>query len=270
MIVGEEHAGAMGQAHVVIIRGPRAGPGARAARRARLARSLRLAVLAAALLAAPARAGDPIEAWPELNLYKRLGETTRLYLVSAWATGKESEFRTLDVAGYFDLTFRPFTRDLVGPEGWRSRGDWRQKRYLWLRLGYDHVFKQAGEEMSTPEDRGIVAVHGRVYLPEGILLEARTRADLRWIGGDYSTRYRFRGELNRDFDVFGKTTCVYLQAEAFYDDRYDGWARELYQLGAEVTLGEHFRVEPSVARQVDRLPGKSGLWAVALVARWFY
>lgn len=231
---------------------------------------MRCTLLAAAFLGAPARAGDPTELWPELNLYKRLGPTTRLYFVASYADGKESEYRTLDVAGYFDVTFRPFTRDLVGPEGWRSQGDWRQKRYLWVRLGYDHVFKQQGEEMSTPEDRGIVAIHGRAYLPERILLEGRARADLRWIGGSYSTRYRFRGELNRDFDVFGKTTNLYLQAEAFYDDRYDGWARELYQVGAEVTLGEHFRVEPSVARQVDRLPEQSGLWAVAFVARWFY
>jgi hypothetical protein len=242
----------------------RGGPGGR------FIWSLRVAAFALLFLGGPLRAGDPWELWPELNLYKRTGPTTRLYFVAAWAQGKESEFRTLDVAGYFDVTFRPFTRDLVGPEGWRSQSDWRQKRYLWVRLGYDHVFKQQGEELSTPEDRGIVAVHGRAYLPEGVLLEARTRADLRWIGGDYSTRYRFRGELNRDFEILGRTTNVYLQAEAFYDTRYDGWARELYQAGAEVTLGDHFRVEPSVARQVDRLPEESGLWAVAFVARWYY
>ncbi len=156
--------------------------------------------------------------------------------MAAYADGKESEFRTLDVAGYFDLTFEPFTRDLIGKEHWRRQDDWRQKRYVWLRLGYDHVFKQEGEEASTPEDRGIVAVHGRAYLRAGILFEARGRADLRWIGGDYSTRYRLRGELNRDFEVRGRLVDPYLQAEAFYDTRYDGWARELYQAGAEIEV----------------------------------
>ncbi|MFN7986589.1 MAG: hypothetical protein U0529_03895 [Thermoanaerobaculia bacterium] len=156
------------------------------------------------------------------------------------------------------------------PETWRSEQDWRQRRYLWIRIGYDHVFKQSGEERSTPEDRGIVAVMGRAYLPANILFEGRTRVDLRWIGGDYSTRYRLRGELNRDFTVLGAATNAWLQAEAFYDTRYDGWARDLYQVGAEITLTDHFRVEPSLARQVDRLPEKSGLWAVALVARWYY
>jgi len=256
VVVGEEDSRAPGKAHRVIIPG--------------LAGIFRRVALAALLLSGTARASDQTEFWPELNLYKRLGPTTRLYFVAAYAEGKESELRTLDVAGYFDLTFEPFTRGLPIGEGRRHQADWRQKRYAWLRLGYDHVFKQEGETTSVPEDRGIVAVHGRAYLPEGILFEARARADLRWIGGDYSTRYRARGELNRDFDVLGHVTNVYLQAEAFYDTRYDGWARELYQVGAEVTLGEHFRAEPSIARQVDRLPERSGLWAFAIVARWYY
>ena len=76
--------------------------------------------------------------------------------------------------------------------------------------------------------------------------------------------------MNRDFTVRGIVTNVYLQAECFYDTRYDGWARSLYQVGAEITLTEHFRLEPSVARQVDRLPEESGLFALAIVARWFY
>jgi hypothetical protein len=48
------------------------------------------------------------------------------------------------------------------------------------------------------------------------------------------------------------TPCF--QAECFYHTRYHGWARELYQVGAEIGISRHFRVEPSVARQVDRPP----------------
>ena len=233
-------------------------------------RKISLAVACAVLLpCTTARAQDPWEIWPELNLYKSLGPTTRLYFVAAYAKGKEAQVTTLDLAGYFDLTL-PGLRQRLGGESLRTQQDWRQKRYVWVRLGYDHIFKQEEGERTTPEDRGIVAVHGRVYLPAGILFEARTRADLRWIGGDYSTRYRFRGELNRDFDVLQHVANVYLQAEYFYDTRYDGWAIQLYQVGTEVTLGRHFRVEPSVARRIDMLPETSRLWALAFVARWFY
>jgi hypothetical protein len=44
------------------------------------------------------------------------------------------------------------------------------------------------------------------------------------------------------------------QAESVYDTRYDGWVRELYQVGAEIGVIRHFRVEPSVARQLADLP----------------
>lgn len=222
------------------------------------------------LLSGSARAGDPWEFWPELNLYKRLGSTTRLYLVTAYAAGKESEFRTLDVAGYLDMTFRPFVRDVLRNEDWRSREDWRRKRYFWIRAGYDHVFKRSGETASTPEDRGIVAAHARFYLPARTLLELRARADLRWIDGSYSTRYRLRGEVNRDFTALGVVSNVFLQAEYAYDTRYDGWARELYQLGAEITVTERFRLEPSLVRLTDRLPEPAGVNALAVVARWYY
>ena len=231
---------------------------------ARLARSLPGAALALLLLSGAARADDPTEFWPELNLFEKLGPTTRLYFVAAYARGKESDALSLDVAGYFDLTLGPPVRRSLLTD------DWRAKRYLWARVGYDRVSKAENKTKTTPEDRGIVALHARAYLPAGILFEGRARADLRWMGGDYSTRYRLRGELNRDFNVFDRVVTPYLQAEAFYDTRYDGWARELYQVGAEVGVTGHFRVEPSVARQVDRLPDRSGLWAFALVARWYY
>ena len=44
---------------------------------------LRAAACLALLLGGTARAGDPVEFWPELNLYKGLGPTTRLYFVAA-------------------------------------------------------------------------------------------------------------------------------------------------------------------------------------------
>jgi len=231
---------------------------------ARLVRSLPGAALALLLLSGAARADDPTEIWPELNLYEKLGPATRLYFVAAYARGKESDALSLDLAGYFDLTLGPPVRRSL------LQDDWRAKKYFWARVGYDHVFKAEGKTKATPEDRGIVALHARAYLPAGILFEGRARADLRWIGGDYSTRYRLRGELNRDFNVREHLVTPYIQAEVFYDTRYDGWARELYQVGAEVEVTRHFRVEPSVARQVDRLPDRSGLWAFALVARWYY
>ncbi len=51
------------------------------------------------------------------------------------------------------------------------------------------------------EDRGIVSLWGKVPLPGSVWVEGRARADLRWIAGDYSTRYRLRLEATRAFVV---------------------------------------------------------------------
>jgi hypothetical protein len=72
--------------------------------------------------------------------------------------------------------------------------------------------------------------------------------------------------VNRDFNVLDRVVTPYFQAECFYDTRCDGWARELYPVGAEIAVTRHFRVEPSVARQVVESAanrgegGRRGVW----------
>jgi len=174
--------------------------------------------LVAALVLSPgvvyAQSGDPVEFWGELNLFKKVNPTTRLYFVVADTKGKESEFRTVDLAGFVDLT--------LGPQlpRRRQKQDWQTRKYLWVRIGYDHIFKAENQTRTAQENRGIVALYGRVHLPGAILFEARPRADLRWIEGSYSTRYRLRFEVNRDFTVLDRVVTPYFQAEYFYDTRY--------------------------------------------------
>jgi len=229
-----------------------------------MVRFVRAVALAALLLGGTARASDPWEFWPELDLYETLGPASRLYFVAAYATGKDSELKTLDLAAYFDFTLEPFLRASLHEK------DWRHDKYLWARIGYDHVIRAAGGATVAPEERGIVSILARAYLPAEVVLEGRARVDLRWIGGDYSTRYRLRGELNREFSLNGHAITPYFQAEAFYDTRSDAWTRQLYQAGAEIELTRHFRIEPSLARQVDRGQETVGLNAFAFVARWYY
>jgi len=80
-------------------------------------------------------------------------------------------------------------------------------------------------------------------LPAGVFFEARLRADLHWIDGEYSERYRFRIELNRDFNLRHRVITPYLQAEWFDDTRYDGTSRELYQLGAEIGINQQLSLD---------------------------
>ena len=84
-------------------------------------------------------------------------------------------------------------------------------RYLWARVGYSHIGKASAGETQEPERHGVLAVYTRAPLPEQFWLEGRLRADLRWIGNDYSTRYRARLELSRDYSVARSAADVLCQ-----------------------------------------------------------
>ena len=198
-----------------------------------------LLCLAVALSAslAPARgaqASDFSEFWPEANAFVTLNSQTRLFLDAAFAHGKESDETSLDLAAYFDISLKPIRKKL-------RTEDWQRSRYFWARIGYDRIFKNAGDKgAEVAENRGIISFYGKALLPAEIVAEGRVRADLRWLGDDYSTRYRTRLEVTREFTVLDHTIVPFFNVEWFYDTRYDGWVRTLYQLGPEVTVEPAF------------------------------
>ncbi len=212
-----------------------------------------------------AHAADDWEIWPEVNAFVPLNERTRLYLDAAYAEGQESDVQSLDLAAYLDISLKPILRDEMRTE------DWQRSRYLWARIGYDRIAKATGDTpRELAESRGIVSFYGKAPLPADVWLEARVRADLRWIGGDYSTRYRLRAEVTREFTIRDHTVVPFFNVEWFYDTRYDGWARILYQVGPEVTVSDHFRYEVYFARQIDSLPEKQIVDALGVNLKWYY
>jgi len=226
--------------------------------------SLGITVSASLAVSQPARAAAPWEFWPEANAFLSLSPQTRIFLDAAYADGKESDHAALDLGAYLDISLKPIKRKL-------QTLDWQRSRYFWARIGYDRVYKVTGRTgAEVTENRGIVSFYGKALLPAEVVLEVRVRADLRWIGEDYSTRYRVRSEITREFTVLDHTVVPYFNVEWFYDTRYDGWARTLYQIGSEVTLTTHFRYEIYLARQTDRLPKDSDLNAFGVNFKWYY
>jgi hypothetical protein len=168
------------------------------------------------MLSGRAFASDAAEFWPELSAFIGLQPGTRVYLDTSIANGKEADQTSQDVSANLDLSLKPILRPDLHSD------DWQRNRWMWARIGYTRVSKvDVGRgERSLAEDRGVVAVYGRIPLPAEVWLETRTRADLRWIGGDYSTRYRFRLEANREFRVKDRPVLPCVNVEWFYDTRY--------------------------------------------------
>lgn len=171
-----------------------------------------------------ARAADASELWPEINGFVQFNERARAFFDVAYALGKESDVKSGNLAAYLDVSLKPIARmrrNLL-------TDDWQRNKYLWTRVGYDRTFEAVDSEgFDVVENRGVIAVYGRIPLPASAWLETRTRADLRWIGGEYSNRYRFRPDLSREFAVRDRALVPHFNFEWFYDTRYDDWARTL-------------------------------------------
>lgn len=212
-----------------------------------------------------AHAADAQEFWPEVSAFIGLQPGLRVYLDASSARGAESDQATRSVSVALDISLKPILRPELHSE------DWQRNRYLWTRVGYTRVsnVNGAGDQLLA-ENRGFLALYGRIPLPAQVWLENRTQADLRWIGDDYSTRYRFRLELNREFIVKDHPVLPYTNVEWFYDTRYADWSRALYQVGVEVTVNKGFRYELYLARQNDRLPQVNSLNAIGVVAKFYF
>jgi hypothetical protein len=225
---------------------------------------LQSTALAACLaISSGANAESSNEFWPELSAFIQLDPLYRVYLDASYARGKEA--KALDMTAALDISIKPLLRERLRNE------DWQRGRYLWARLGYTRVLKaEDGSDFSRAEDRGILMLYAKDTPFADIWFEGRLRADLRWIDGEYSTRYRFKLEASREFTLVEHTVMPYLNCEWFRDSRYDGLARTVAQGGAELTFSKHFRMELYLARQIDRKPSESTLDALGLVAKWYY
>lgn len=216
------------------------------------------------LLVSVAAHAEDTEIWPQASLYTQLDETTRLYFDLSNAKGKESIASTSDASAYVDVSIMPVYREHLQSQ------DWQRNRYLWARLGYTRVNNVSLDTRELSENRGVISLQARAPLPAEIWLEGRARADLRWISGSYSTRYRLRVDVSRELKAFERAVVTYANAEWFYDTRYDAHTRSLYQAGIELTLTRHFRVETYLAWQYDLQPAEDSLRALGLVAKWYY
>jgi hypothetical protein len=201
------------------------------------------------------------EFWPEINGFIKLNDQFRIFL---FAKEKGEDTQTLDLSANIDISIKPLFRKKLGKE------DWQRSKFLWIRLGYDYILKHESGEKSTPENRGIINIYVKQELPADIWLESRARTDLRWIGGEYSTRYRLRLEATREFEVFRHTVEPFLNCEAFYDTRYSGWSRLRIMAGSEFTVNKYFRFELYIAPQFDYLPSRTNLLAFGLVAKLYF
>ena len=226
---------------------------------------LRVLTLAAfATLVAQARAEErQREFVPEANAYVNLSDRARLFLLGDVTRNLTAGTTEGEVGAHLDVTLKPIFRAEL------HEADWERNRYFWTRVGYLQLSTPDKRSSGPTERRGIIELTGRMPLPREGWLVLRGRIDLRDAGGEFSQRYRFRLGIERELALSGVAIVTHVNAEIFYDTRYDVWNRQVYQAGVEVELSKTWRIEPYVARQNDSRSSSANVDRFGLVLKFY-
>jgi len=232
-----------------------------------------LAGAALLVVGAPVRADGSNQFWPELNAFLKMDERSRLYLYTTATFAKPSPgpdgafgIQDGEVGAHVDYSLTPVLRAQLRDE------DWQRNRYLWLRAGYNYARSLGDAEQNGRfrENRGVFEVNGRTSpLAGGLEIVGRARVDLRDRSGEDSRRYRLRIGVERNFDVDGRAVIPYVEAENFFDSRYDSWSQQRYKAGAEVELSRGWRIEPYLALQKNDRSEPSTVRALGLALKFY-
>ncbi len=192
-----------------------------------------LALVAALLCQAATAQTSEVQHWPEIDTYVNLNSRTRASFFAA-RTDDGLTPESIQIGPNLDIFLKPFLRKRLRTQ------DVAAQKYLMFRVGYRY-----GTGPNQPsEHRPIVEVTPRFPLPAEMLLSVRNRADLRWIDGKFSWRYRPRVMLERSLTLSRVSVTPYARGELFYDSRYEMWNQNAYCLGAAFSVRQYLDIEP--------------------------
>lgn len=204
------------------------------------------------------------EFWPELNVFVKTSEHTRLMFLASRTRDREYANAVDGTWGvHLDLLARRL------PSFWVSAVPAMEQNWgLWFRVGYNHIVAFDGPGID--ENRLLAEATLRSSpLVAGIQVANRSRIEWREIGGKESWRYRNRLRLERGFEVVdalgdglggwlqsvGLVQIVpYTMLEFFYDSRVSGWSRRYLQTGVEFEMARGWGLDLYFAAQ-DGLSG---------------
>jgi hypothetical protein len=188
------------------------------------------------------------EFWPEVEFYTPARSATQLRLLTSWTADEDSAYRQLQVGAYV-----------------RSRA----VSHLLLEAGYSYYETPA--EPSKDENRLVAELTVDFNLPAQLVLLDRNRFEWRWVGGNYSTRYRNRLRLERAVPLGPPHTVTpYFQVEAYYTISEGRWSRIKEQIGALYLITPEVTIDGGFAHQNDLNPSTNNIDAIELTLRVYW
>jgi hypothetical protein len=206
-------------------------------------RAVGLAVLVALFLPPAQAQTQTYQTWPEIDTYIHLNENFRLYFIAS-RTIEHNRETNAEIGPNLDFFFKPIFRK---NKGVIFQLDQSKARPLLLRVGYRYVPSTNG----PTEHRCVLEGTGRYALKSGFLFSDRNQADLRFINGVFSWRYRHRPTVERTVSIRSYHFTPYMRGEVYFDSNYGKWSRTSEDLGAAFPIRKHTEIEPYFEHQND-------------------
>jgi hypothetical protein len=188
--------------------------------------------------------GTGEEIRPELGFYIQQGPKIRVELVDSFNGDLSTHDWRGNFAFYVETALKPVLRREL-----RDRPDVFRNKYLTFRGGYRYETSLTNGR-SAVENRGILELNSRYQLPWQLVVADRNRGEFRFIHErPFSTRYRNRLRLERDFKHGWLNCTPYIYDEIFYDTRFDRWTPNRYGFGVQFPVSRHVGLEPYYFRQ---------------------
>lgn len=201
---------------------------------------------------------------PEWNVFVKLSPQTRLFFLGDVTQGLSSDYTEGEIGAHIDFTLKPILRRALRDE------NWERDRYLWVRAGYVASGDLDDRDEEPFTQTILLEATGRLELFANFWIVNRGRVDFRNIDGQGSERYRYRLGIERECTVGSVALVPYIEAEIFYDSRFDTVNRQLYQAGVEIGLTKRWRIEPYVARQNDSRSAKGNVNRFGLILKSYF
>lgn len=204
------------------------------------------------------------ELWPEADGFLNISKRLRLILQTPFAFQPETGYQEMQVAGYVDFSLGGSFRDkgFLPSERWTPRPPS-------VRLG---ILQGAAMANGDYEETRLMAdlVFRRTFKGR-TQLSLRNRGEARWLGGDFSWRYRLRLRADRDITIRRYGLSPYLSAEPYYDSRSGTVARWEFTGGSEFPIRTGPLVlEANFTYRPDTAPTPQAVYAVAMIVNVYF
>jgi hypothetical protein len=223
-------------------------------------------------LAAAAVAGaDPPakEFWPEIDTWLRVSNAWRVSVFVPISKNLETHYREGNLILQADYAWSESKRNRRLIDEGRA-----QTMKLWLvRGGYlgGKSLDDRGAEYTEYTSFG--ELHLRLPFKGGVLLSHRLRSELRWLGSgdaEFSTRWRYRLLVEREFATKRGSFVPYVSVEPYYDSRYETVNRVRLIGGTSVVWSPRAAIETNVTYQHDSHSSVKDLLALNVILHVFF